>query len=380
MPRLQELLKQFETIASNPVTQLEAYSKQGKKAIGCFPYYVPEELVHAGKMAPFGIWGMEGTVRAAKEYFAPFYCTIVQMGLEMALNGKLHKLSGVIIPSLCDTLRPLTQNFRAAIPEIPMIFLAHPQNRKPAYGVEYTRKQYQNIRTQLENIAGEYITDAQIQKSIIIYNKNRAARRHFVKIAANHPETINPIQRSAVLKSAYFMLKEEHTALLDDLNREIESLPGHDANGYTKIVTSGILADSKSLLQIFAEQKFVIAADDVAQESRSYRVDAEEGIDPVLALAKQFAEQDDDPVLYDPAIYNRPQHVVTLVKSSGAKGIVILMMQFCDPEEMEYPSMKKALDDTGIPSVLISYDQQMQDFAQARTQLQAFADILHSTC
>jgi benzoyl-CoA reductase/2-hydroxyglutaryl-CoA dehydratase subunit BcrC/BadD/HgdB len=298
------------------------------------------------------------------------------MGLEMALNGTLRRLSGVILPSLCDTLRPLTQNFRVAIPEIPMIFLAHPQNRKPAYGVDYTRTQYQRVRAQLETIAGASITDAQIQRSIVIYNKSRAARRHFVTIAANHPEAVSPIQRSAVLKSASFMLKEEHTALLDALNREIAALPAGDGGGYTRVVTSGILADGKSLLQILTEQKLAIAADDVAQESRSFRVDAEEDGDPVLALAKQFAAQDDDPLLYDPAVDHRPAHVANLVKNSGAKGVVILMMQFCDPEEMEYPSLKKALADRGVPSVLIGYDQQMQEFAQARTQLQAFADML----
>ena len=99
MNRIEEILKGFELIASNPRKQLDKYLNQGKKAIGCFPYYVPEELVYAAEMVPFGLWGQTGgKISAAKEYFAAFYCTIAQLNLEMGLNGTLDDLSGVIVP------------------------------------------------------------------------------------------------------------------------------------------------------------------------------------------------------------------------------------------------------------------------------------------
>ena len=83
-------------------------------------------------------------------------------------------------------------------------------------------------------------------------------------------------------------------------------------------------------------------------------------------------------LLYDPASAQnrRGEFVAQMVKDSGAQGLVLLMQQFCDPEEMEYPYLKKALDDAGIPHIKIGVDQQMRDFGQARTALQAFADVL----
>lgn len=83
-------------------------------------------------------------------------------------------------------------------------------------------------------------------------------------------------------------------------------------------------------------------------------------------------------LLYDPASAKnrRGKFVAQMVKDSGAQGLVLLMQQFCDPEEMEYPYLKKALDDAGIPYIKIGVDQQMRDFGQARTALQAFADVL----
>jgi benzoyl-CoA reductase/2-hydroxyglutaryl-CoA dehydratase subunit BcrC/BadD/HgdB len=120
-----------------------------------------------------------------------------------------------------------------------------------------------------------------------------------------------------------------------------------------------------------------IAADDVAHESRAIRIDVPENeADPIRALAIQFAAQDYDTLLHDPEINKRPGFIVDKVKQSGAQGVIIMMMQFCDPEEIEFPSLAKGLEEAGIPYIKIGMDQQMTDFGQARTSLQAFSDIL----
>jgi bcr-type benzoyl-CoA reductase subunit C len=375
MTKITTLLSQFQEIAAHPGERLKYYLEAGKKVIGCFPYYVPEELVHAADMVPFGVWGGTGNISAASKYFPTFYCTIAQMSLELGLTGKLKELSGVIIPTLCDTLRPLSQNFKVAIPDIPFLFLAHPQNRREDFGITYTRKIYHTLKLQLENIAGQKITSEKLHGAIKEYNHSRAVRRAFICLAGEHPEAVSPTMRCAVLKSAFFMTKPEHTILLEELNQELEQLPASKWKGI-KIYTSGILADNKSLLEIFEENHFAVAADDVAAESRALRIDVPKHEDPLQALALQFGEQDYDTILYDPKLNKRPSYITNQVKKYGAKGVVILMMQFCDPEEMEYPSLKKELNEQGIPSIIIGIDQQMKDFAQARTQLQAFADIM----
>ena len=375
MSKMESLLAKFAEIADSPKKQLDRFVSEGKKVIGCYPYYVPEELVYATGMVPMGLWGKPGSPSKAKEYFAAFYCSLVQMNMEMALNGTLDKLSGVIHTTLCDTLRPASQNFRVGIKNIPMIFMAHPQNRKPEYGIEYTTKLYTKVLNELEGIAGRKATEEDLRKAIKVYNENRQAKREFVRLAGEHPELVSAVARSAVLKSAYFMEKPEHTAMLKELNGLLAEAPAAEWKG-TKVVTSGILCDNPALLRIFDENRIAIAADDVAQESRSFRKDASLEGDPVRALAMQFADQDQDTILYDPELDTRPAHIVELVKNSGAQGAVVLMMTFCDPEEMEYPSLVQALKDAKIPVLKIAYDHQITDFGQARTSLQAFADVL----
>ena len=281
--------------------------------------------------------------------------------------------------ALLSTAPSLSQNFRVAMGDkMKVIFLAHPQNRFEEFGLQFCIDQYNHVKADLEEIAGRKITDSDIQDAIVVYNKSRAARREFVKLANEHCDVITPTKRSAVLKAFYFMEKPEYTAKLNELNAELAKLPVCDWKG-TKVVTSGIICDNPKLLSIFEENNIAIAADDVAHETRSFRVDApEDELDPVRALAKQFANIDYEVLLYDPESNKnrRGEFVANMVKESGAQGLVLFMQQFCDPEEMEYPYLKKALNDAGVPHIKLGIDQQMRDFGQASTAIQAFADVL----
>jgi len=325
------------------------------------------------------MWGSNHkTISRAKEYCATFYCTIAQLALEMLLDGTMDELDGLITPTICDTLRPMSQNFRVSIGDkIPTIFLAHPQNRFASWGLQFCIDQYTNVRNMLDKISGHEMTDEDIRNAIKVYNASRAARREFVKLANEHCDVVTPTLRSAVLKAGWFMLKDEYTAKLVALNEELKKLPAANWKG-VKVVTSGIICDNPKLLAIFEENNIAIAADDVAHETRAFRVDADETGDPMMALAKQFANIDYDVLLYDPASSSnrRGEFVANLVKESGAQGLILFMQQFCDPEEMEYPYLKKALDEAGIPHIKLGVDQQMRDFGQASTAIQAFADVL----
>lgn len=373
------LLDEFKVKAATPKQQLAEYKAQGKKVVGVLPYYAPEELVYAAGIVPMGIWGSNTkTISRAKEYCATFYCTIAQLALEMLLDGTMDGLDGIITPTICDTLRPMSQNFRVAMGDkMSVIFLAHPQNRFEEFGLQFTVDQYNHVKKELEKIAGREITNDDIQNAIKVYNESRAARRKFVKLASEHCDVITPTKRSAVLKAFYFMLKDEYIAKLNELNAELEKLPVCDWQG-TKVVTSGIICDNPALLAAFEENNIAIAADDVAHESRSFRTDVPENADPMMALAQQFANIDYEVLLYDPksSENRRGEFVANMVKESGAQGLVLFMQQFCDPEEMEYPYLKKALDDAKIPHIKLGIDQQMRDFGQAQTAIQAFADVL----
>ena len=257
-----------------------------------------------------------------------------------------------------------------------MIFLNHGQHRKEEFGKTYNARIFNKAKEELERICGVTVTDENLKKAFEVYNENRSEKRRFIKLAAKHQQTVKASDRCYVLKSSYFMLKDEHTALLKQLNAKLEALPEESWDG-VRVVTSGIITDTPGLLEVFDAYKICIVADDVAHESRALKVDIDLSIeDPMLALADQFARMDEDPLLYDPDIYKRPKYVVNLVKENNADGCLLFMMNFNDTEEMEYPSLKQIFDAENLPLIKMGYDQQMIDFGQVKTQLETFNEIV----
>lgn len=375
MSEIKELLAPFATAASNPSAQVERYVAEGKRIIGVGPYYVPEELVHAGGGVPFGVWGMVGSAVEAKKYFPPFFCSICQMTLEMGLTGKLDQLSGMMITGLCDNLRPFSQNWSAGVgSKIPMIFVSQPQNRAFPGGRQYAIDSYTEVKRDVEECLGTIIEDDDLRASIALYNEWRAAMRTFVQLAGQHPAEVSVTDRVNVINAGYYLLKDEHLPLVRALNEALAALPS-SLEGYKPIVLSGIYEDIPSISAILEDNKFAIVADDLAKESRAFALQVPEEGDPVEALADGWCALKCDSVLFDPH-KDHCRRIPALAQEAGAAGVVILMAKFCDPEEYDEPITKRECKAAGVPVVTIEVDQSTETYGQARTQLETFAELI----
>lgn len=369
---VRELLHRFHTVAADPRGQMKTYLEAGEKVVLTAPVYAPEEIVHAMGLVPMGAWGADVPLEGAKQYFPAFICSVMQSILELGMKGAYDGASAIVIPSLCDSLKCLGQNWKYAVPSIPFIPMTYPQNRWGQVGTDFTRAGYERVIADLERATGARSDPARLAESIRVYNAHNAAMRRLDEALPAHPE-ITAAQRSDVFKSAFFMRKEEHTALVEELLAALEDEePGAPK---IKVMTTGILCDSPGLLDIFDDLGLHIAGDDVAAQSRQYRVDCPETGDPLEALSKKFAAMDCCSVLYDPD-KKRPRAIVERARARGARGVVVVLTKFCDPEEFDVPFIKRGCEAAGLPMALVEIDRQMVDFEQARTLLETFRDVL----
>lgn len=368
-----ELLNKFHDIATSPKKQLDSFLAEGKKVVACVPVYTPEEIIHSMGLVPFGTWGADVEVKEAKRYFPAFICSIMQSVLELGMNGDYEGVSAIVIPSLCDSLKCLGQNWKYAVENIPFVPMTYPQNRNNEVGKTFTKVGYERVIKDLENITGAKFSEEELSKSVKVYNKHNKAMREISKVLVDYP-SITASQRSDIFKSAYFMLKEDHTKLVNELIEELGKMP-KETTSKIKVVTSGILVDNKNLLEIFDANDIQIVADDVAHESRQYRVDAPEEGNALESLAEKFANMGNCSVLYD-FDKKRADYVVDLVKEYNAEGVIFVMTKFCDPEEFDYVIIKKACDAEDIMTLQIEVDRQMVNYGQANTAIQTFREML----
>ena len=179
-----ELLAQLHEVAANPRKQLDKYLAEGKKVVAV-TYYTPQEIVHSMGLVPMGVWGADMEINEAKKYYPAFICSIMQTILELGIKGEYKGISAIIIPSLCDSLKTLGQNWKYAVKDIPFIPMTYPQNRKPDFGIKFTKAGYERVINDLTVATGAHFSEFALSESIKVYNEHNAAMRAFSEAAAN---------------------------------------------------------------------------------------------------------------------------------------------------------------------------------------------------
>ena len=373
MSAIQGILDQMRAVTENPTQTVAVYmEKTGKGAVGCIAPYTPEEMVHAAGYLPIGLWGGQVELNRVRAVLPAFACSIMQSVKELELTGRYDILSAVICPSVCDTLKAIGQKWSRS--DIPMIQFVHPQNRKLPAAMTFLTREYQSVRERLEAAIGERISDEAIHQSIDIYNLQRQTMREFAQTAADYPDLIDPLDRHLVFKSAFFMRKEDHTALVRTLIDMLKAEPKKEWDGL-KVVVSGITVEPDSVLEIFKEMKLAIVADDLVHESRQSRVDAPDGENPLERMAQQWQNMYGCSLAYEQEKTRVPM-LRELYEQKQADAVIIAMMKFCDPEEFDYPMIKLEMESNHIPLLQLEIDQQIQSVEQLRTRLQSFVEMI----
>ena len=375
MSNVNEIITKLEYAALHSAqTVAESCKETGKEAIGCFPIYTPEEIVYAAGYLPVGMWGGKTEFKDSEAYFQGFCCSIIKTNLELGMRGVYDSLKAVIIPALCDTLKCTIENWKCAVPQIPMIGLVYPQTRWTSGAEEYLIQEDKRVRSELEKITGCLIPETKIETAFALYEEYRAVMREFTVVAEKYPLTIDARKRHLIIKAGYFMDKAIYMEIIRTIIAELKKLPEEEADAF-KVITTGLVGGPIEMLDILTENGIAIVADDIAQESRQFRTVARSEGSVWQKMAGRILDQRGCTFLAEQK-KSRGQMLIDMVKKTGAEAVVVLMMKFCDPEEFDYPVYKKQLENEAIPILYLELDQQMDSFEQIRTRIQSFAEMI----
>lgn len=355
-------------------TIAQSMKTTGKKAFGCFPIYVPEEIIYASGMLPVGVWGGQTTFKNVDKYIQSFCCSIMKANMELGMQGAYDFLEGIAIPTFCDTMKAILANWPMAVPTCKAIPLVYPQNRESSGSFDFMVAQFRGFQQEIEKVVGHEITDAELEAAFAVYEEYRGALREFTELVNDYPASLNPKNRHMIIKAAWFMDKKEYTKQLKELMEALKAEPKEKVQG-PKVVITGLIAEPESFLDIFTDFGYTFVADDLAQESRQFRVPARAEGSAIERMANRYIDLRGCTFFFEQN-KSRGQMLIDMVKKYHADGVIVCMLKFCDPDEFDYPVIKKELEDAGIQTLYVEIEQQMDTVEQLRTRLQSFAEII----
>ncbi|HEU5185569.1 MAG TPA: 2-hydroxyacyl-CoA dehydratase [Gemmatimonadaceae bacterium] len=348
------------------------WRERGGKVLGHFQVYFPEEIAHAAGMLPVKVRGGPVEMRLADSHFGSYLCSILRSSLELALSGKLQ-LDMFVSHPICDAARNLTgvwsRNF-----EYPAQILYLPQNANSAYAAGYLRDEYARLRQDVEGVAGRWVSDDDLRRSIGVFNENRRLMRELYAIKRETPWLLGVDEAYTLVAVGPLLPREEHNELLAEVIPQIRARNARKQDKIRVVFEGGFCEQPPlDLLSVIAQLCYVVD-DDLLIGLRWIESDVQDARDPLIGLAEAYLERSSySPVQHD---LRKPKERMLLqrIRASGAEAAIIAAAKMCEPGLDEQVAYSKALDEAHVPYFVTEFEERMSGFDQLQIQLETFVE------
>jgi bzd-type benzoyl-CoA reductase N subunit len=363
-------------------------AESGRKVVGTFCSYAPEEIILAAGAHPFRIFGTGEKIRLAEAHLQSYCCSLVRGALEDALGGRLAFLDGVVFPHTCDSIQRLSDIWRLNVPACFHLDLVLPVKLDTDGARQYMIDVLGRFRKELGEKLGGSISDDDLRAAIRICNRIRAALMRIDGLRGKRPEILNGSDLYALVRAAMIMDRERAATLLEEVVRELEKKSAdHIAAGSKeevavvsgparkRIFLSGGVCNHPDIYTMIEEAGGAVVGDDLCTGSRYFSGLIDEKAEPVTAIAGRYLERVVCPAKHR-GLTDRADHLVRLVREKQAQGVIFFLLKFCDPHAFDYPYLKEALGRAGVPSLLLEVEDRLPADGQLRTRFEAFVEMI----
>jgi len=359
---------------------------EGRKVVGTFCVFVPEELVLAVDAVCVGLCaGAEFGFDEAEKYLPRNTCSLIKsaFGFKLGKVCPYIESSDLIVgENTCDGKKKAYESYKDIVGNLYVMDL--PQ-MKSTEGRALLKAEYKKFALKMEEISGRKITVESLLKGIEIANNKRKAIHRLSALRSVDPTPISGLD-ALLANQIYFYddpirFTASVNALCDEVEARIKEGIGVASKGTARILLSGcpMAVPNWKVPFIIENSNAVIVGEEMCTGERGTQ-------NLVEAKGKTVDELIDNIVdryfKIDCAVFtpnpNRLEHVKEMVKKYNADGVLHYGLQFCQPYQMESKVIERELEKDGIPVLLIETDYSQEDAGQIKTRVDAFVERIKS--
>ena len=368
-------LNDFREAVRNPNEYARRMKTEGKKIIGYFCSYTPEELILAAGFHPFRLFGGKSEISLADAHLQSYCCSLVRSGLEEALAGRLDFLDGTVFPHTCDSIQRLSDIWRLNTDFGFFADVVLPVKLDTDSAREYMIDVLGRFRSDLERFREKPIEEAELRVAFEQYNQIRKGLKDIYLLHAENPELLGGGDLYALIKGAMIMDRAALARSLPGLYEEIKSgRHAREIQNRKRILLVGGVCDQPEIYDLIEATGGVVVWDDLCTGSRWFEGEIDPAV-PLEGLAERYTSRPLCPSKHF-SVTLRGETTVDLARKFQADGVLFLLLKFCDPHAFDYPYMKQHLDQAGIPSLLYEVEDQLPSEGQIRTRLETFIEMM----
>ncbi len=349
----------------------------GKKIVGYVCSYTPEEVILAAGAHPIRLFGTKENIHLADSHLQSYCCSLARGILEEGMSGRLDFLDGMIFPHTCDSIQRLSDIWRMNIPFGFHLDIVLPVKLNTPSAQDYMVDVLKKFRTDLGHALKVDINDESLRKAILTTNAIRQSIRDIYEMRSQNPGLMSGDDLYTVVRASMIMDRERLVALLTETVSELKAKAGKqkDDASLKRIILAGSICNHPDIYPMIEDHGGAIVWDDFCTGARFFAELIDDGADPIASIGGRLLHRVVCPAKHVD-LDGRAKHIIRLVKEKNARGVVFLLLKFCDPHAFDFPYIKNSLDEAGIPVMLLEIDDPLPAEGQLKTRFEAFLEML----
>jgi len=368
---MQTLKKIADIAASERNDYLMRAKASGKKVIGFFCSYVPEEIIHAAGFIPYRMRavGSSGTEKG-DIYFSSLNCTFVRHCFDKALKGDFDFLDGIVFLNGCDHTRRLYDNWRYADipPEFRYMFVA--PHKTGTTAEKRFSHEIDVFKSELERYFNVTISDETLASSIRLYNRKRLLLQSIYETGKSKEVPLRGSEFLKLMLALTAMPVEDSIALLEELKEELQGRFTARPGDLRIFLASGCV-EEPAHLELIEELGASIVANNICLGTRNFNLPVSEDGEPIPSLAKRYLYHLSCPRMMNTSS-ERLAYMQDTCREFGVDAIIAEKLKFCDLWGGELFLYRNETRRLGIPLLALERELYGGSTGQMRTRIQAF--------
>jgi len=364
------------------IKELQDAKAQGRKIVGTFCVFVPEELTLAVDAIQVGLCaGAEAGSDLAEALVPRNTCALIKsfIGFKLArLCPYIESCDLVVGETTCDGKK---KAYEAFSDYAPMHIMEVPQTKTKS-ARDLWMSEVRRYMAEMERLTGVTITPERLKKAISTVNAKRRALQRLTILRAADPAPISGRDALLINQISFYDDPERFTLKINELCDELEARvakgQGVAPAGAARLMLAGcpMAVPNWKLPYVIESSGAVIVGEESCIGTRNTRDLVDESgqtMDELLnALVDRYMKI--DCACFTPN-EERLDNVQTMAEALKADGVVNYSLMFCQPYAHEAMKIEKAL--TGkVPTLSLETDYSMEDVEQLKTRVEAFVEMV----
>ena len=376
-----EKMTYFDSVIPNASAAIKSVRDQGKKFVGFYCVFAPQELIVAAGAVPVTLCATkEEPIADGEKYLPRNFCPLIKSSYGFAITEKcafFNNSEFIIGETTCDGKKKmfeLMETFK------PVVVLEVPQSAKGESQKAYWRSEVARCKTEIEKRLGVEITDEKMKAAIKELNEQRALMRELAHLNTAIPAPLSGLDLLKVMWARNFTFdRAAFNQQLKDLIAELKVMKAKGEGAMPKtskrIIVTGVPTGvgAEKILKIIEESGAAIVYIENCSGMKQYLFDVATTDSPLDAIADKYLET---PCSCMSPNTGRLELLAKLAKEYHADGVVDITWVGCHTYNVESRMLKDYLAKHGnVPLLQIETDYSQGDAGQIKTRVEAFLEM-----